>query len=507
VSVVLLILQWHETQRQIFGRSLLQIWKNVFILLGMKWYCVSILMLFATLSWSQYILVSEGLEVRTDRTYELLGHYSDKYMVLSYGTNVFSIHNYDQNLFLTSTQEFELPDRRCRIIHAYPFENRFFVLYTTEKQDTIYVVNQSYHSNFEKIKTDTVMALQKGFQNYTFRYTFSEDKSKLGLSAVRSNEVSHYLVYDVEYEEVVQSGGLLLSDFDFYEEYRKSLVTNSGIFYLIFERNNFSYRRDDHAFFIYKFRDSGEQEESILPMKTLLTYDAHFLYDNRNNKLVICGLGSEKNLNQAEMIFQVRQDPKDPDYFEYATFVFHNNLLNDFYGKDRRTKLDYLEDIQIQDVVLMDDGSSILILEEVQKMERMTSSGRIDYYGSRFTVDYHYENLLLFHLSNSEGKSWQKLLPKRQFSNDDDGAYSSYFLFKNPNHLRLIYNDEIRNENTVSEYIIRSNGASLRTNLLSTDFQKLRLQVRNGMQISSHGILIPSIRGKVLKILLIDYLN
>lgn len=155
----------------------------------------------------------------------------------------------------------------------------------------------------------------------------------------------------------------------------------------------------------------------------------------------------------------------------------------------------------------MDDGSSILILEEVQKMERMTSSGRIDYYGSRFTVDYHYENLLLFHLSNSEGKSWQKLLPKRQFSNDDDGAYSSYFLFKNPNHLRLIYNDEIRNENTVSEYIIRSNGASLRTNLLSTDFQKLRLQVRNGMQISSHGILIPSIRGKVLKILLIDYLN
>lgn len=473
----------------------------------MKAVYIFIIILCSSFAWGQNILVSEGLDVRTDRTYELLGHYEDKYMVISYGTNVFSIHNYDRNLFLTSSQEFELPDKRCRIIHAYPYEERFFLLYTTEKQDTIYVVNQSYHANFETVKTDTVLTLERSFQNYSFRYTFSEDLSKLGLSVIRSNEVTHYLVYDIRYEELVQTSTLDLPDYDFYEDYRKSLVSNSGIFYLIFEKNNFSYRKEDHAFFIHKYRDSGEGEESILPMKTMLTYDANFLYDNRNNKLIICGLGSEKNLNQAEMIFQVRQDPKDSDYFEYATFVFHNNLLNDFYGNDRRTKFNYLEDIQIQDVVLMEDGSTIMVLEEVQKMERMTSSGRIDYYGSRYTVDYHYENLLLFHLSNSDAESWQKLLPKRQFSNDDEGAYSSYFLFKNPNHLRLIYNDEIRNENTVSEYIIRSNGASLRTNLLSTDFQKLRLQVRNGMQISSHGILIPSIRGKVLKLLLIDYLN
>ncbi len=468
---------------------------------------ITILVFLAHQSWGQNILVSEGLDVRTDRTYELLGQFNDKYMVISYGTNVFSVHNYNENLFLSSTQEFELSDRRSKIIHAYPYEDRFFVLYTTESSDSLYVVNQSYRSNFETQKTDTLLILERGFQNYSFRYTFSEDLSKMGLSAVRSNEVTHYLVYDVKYEELAQVGPVNIPPYDVYEDYRKSLVTNSGIFYLIFEKNNFTYRKDDHAFFIYKFRDSGESEESILPMKTVLTYDANFLYDNRNHKLIICGLGSEKNLSQADLIFQVRQDPKDTDYFEYATFNFHNNLLNDFYGNTRKTKINYLEDIQIQDVVLMDDGSAILILEEVQKMERMTSSGRIDYYGSRYTVDYHYENLLLFHLSNSEAQSWQKLLPKRQFSNDDQGAYSSYFLFKNPNHLRLIYNDEIRNENTVSEYIIRSNGASLRTNLLSTDFQKLRLQVRNGMQISSHGILIPSIRGKVLRLLLIDYLN
>ncbi|MBY5957314.1 hypothetical protein KUV50_04140 [Membranicola marinus] len=473
----------------------------------MKFTIFSFFLFLTTTVFSQNIVVSEGLDVRTDRTYELLGDFEDKYMIASYSEDAFTLHNFNQDLFLTSAQEFNLPHKKCRIIHMYSYEDRYFVLYSAEEKDTLYIVNQSYQPNFEKIKTDTILKLERNFQNYSFRYTFSEDRSKFGLTVIRSNEIIGYAVYDIKYEEIVQTSAIQLADFDFYDDYRKSLVTNSGIFYLIFEQNNFLYKKEDHAFFIYKLREAGEMEESILPMKSLLVYDANFLYDNQNHKLIICGLGSEKDLNRAELIFRVKQDPKDQDVFEYATFVFHNNLLNDFYGNDRRAKFDYLEDIQIQDVILMDNGSTIMVLEEVQKMERMTSSGRIDYYGSRYTVDYHYENLLLFHLSSNENDSWQKLLPKRQFSNDDEGAYSSYFLFKNPNHLRLIYNDEIRNENTVSEYIIRPNGASLRTNLLSTDFQKLRLQVRNGMQLSGHRVLIPSMRGKVLKLLMIDYLN
>lgn len=472
----------------------------------MKGLMISFFLVLTTLTTAQNILVSEGLDVRTDLSYELLGDFGDKYMVASYVDDKFTLYNYDTELYLTSEQEFYLPDKKAKIIHVYPFEDRFSVLYTIPDRDTVLLINQSYKINFEKIKTDTLLHLKRDFQNLKFRYTFSEDKARLGLSIIRGDNLIHYLVYDVAYEEIVHESPLNLGSFAFYEDYRKSVLTNSGILYLIFEQNNTPGKKEEHAFFLYKIRDAGVVEESILPMKTMLTYDANFLYDNRNNKLIICGLGSEKNLDRADMIFQVKQDPKDPDHFEFLTFVFHNNLLNDFYGPNRKARFDYLQNIQIQDVVMLEDGSSILILEEVRKMQRMSTGGRIDYYGSRFTVDYHYENILLFYLSDRDG-SWQKLLPKRQFSNDDEGAYSSYFLFKNPNHLRLIYNDEIRNENTVSEYIIRPNGASLRTNLLSTEFQKLRLQVRHGMQISDHGLLIPSMRGKELKLLLIDYLN
>lgn len=472
----------------------------------MKGLITSFLLIYATLLTGQSILVSEGLDIRSDLSYELLGDFGDKYMVASYSDDKFTIHNYDSELFLSSEQEFFLPDKKARIIHIYPFEDRFSLLYTMPERDTIWVINQSYGTNFDKLKTDTLLHLEKDFRRLSFRYTFSEDKQKLGLTVIRGDDLIHYMVYDVAYEEIVHESPLDLGLFAFYDDYRKSVLSNSGILYLIFEQNNTFRKMDEHAFFIYKIRDANVVEESILPMKTMLTYDAKFLYDNRNNKLIICGLGSEENRERAEMIFQVKQDPKDPDYFEFLTFVFHNNLLNDFYGPNRKARFDYLQNVQIQDVVLLDDGSSVLLLEEVRKLQRVTTGGRIDYYGSRFTVDYHYENILMFYLTDS-GDSWQKLLPKRQFSNDDEGAYSSYFLFKNPNHFRLIYNDEIRNENTVSEYIIRPNGSSLRTNLLSTEFQRLRLQVRHGMQLSGHRLMIPSIRGKEMKLLMIDYLN
>ncbi|WP_236979312.1 hypothetical protein [Membranihabitans maritimus] len=464
----------------------------------------------------QRILVSEALDVRTDLTYELLGKFGDKYMLASYSDYEFTIHNYNPELYLTSNQEFELENKNSDIIHIFsdPNEERFNILHAIKDRDTTYVVNQPYKPNLESERPDTLLYLARSFQSYRFRYTFSEDKSKMGLLVMQGGDLIGYLVYDLIYKEPLfidfidpEQGESGFGKFDFYDDYRKSVVTNSGILYMIFEQNNYYFKREEHAFYIFKARDAGDLVTAHLPMKNLLTYDAFFSYDNYNNKLLICGLGSEKNLDRARVIFQVKQDPKSFSDFEITTFSFQENLLNDFYGNNNKSRRDYLQNVRIQDVLLVNDGGAILVLEEVKEMERVTSGGRIDYYGSRYTVDYHYENLMLFYLSADSKKLWQKLLPKRQYSNDDEGAYSSYFVFKNPNHLRFIYNDEIRNENTVSEYLVRPNGASLRTNLLSTDFQKLRLQVRNAVQTTSHQVLIPSLRGKILKLLLIDYLN
>ena len=63
--------------------------------------------------------------------------------------------------------------------------------------------------------------------------------------------------------------------------------------------------------------------------------------------------------------------------------------------------------------------------------------------------------------------------------------FSSYFLVKTPKSLRFLYNDEVKYENPVSEYVVRGNGTAKRNALFSTHGKKLKLRIRDALQISS----------------------
>ena len=102
-------------------------------------------------------------------------------------------------------------------------------------------------------------------------------------------------------------------------------------------------------------------------------------------------------------------------------------------------------------------------------------------------------------------KHWELILPKKQFSQDDGGVYSSYFLFKTPSQLRLMFNDEIKPKNTVSEYIVRGDGTFERKSVLNTENLELKMRFRDAVQLDSDEILIPSERRNRLKLVKLEY--
>ena len=80
----------------------------------------------------------------------------------------------------------------------------------------------------------------------------------------------------------------------------------------------------------------------------------------------------------------------------------------------------------------------------------MTTANRSMVYDnmSRSVVDYFYEDLFVLAFYPDGNLHWNTILHKKQYSQDDEGVFSSYFLFKTPAFLRLIFNDEIKFENT-----------------------------------------------------------
>ena len=128
-----------------------------------------------------------------------------------------------------------------------------------------------------------------------------------------------------------------------------------------------------------------------------------------------------------------------------------------------------------------------------------------DYFPPRGFIDYYHEDLILF-ATYADGKEhWKKILFKKQFSQDDDGIYSSYFLFKTPSRLRLIYNDEIKNANTVSEYVLDPTGDAERKSVLSTEYQNLKLRFRDAIQTGPQSIIVPSEKSWKINLVKIDF--
>jgi hypothetical protein len=83
--------------------------------------------------------------------------------------------------------------------------------------------------------------------------------------------------------------------------------------------------------------------------------------------------------------------------------------------------------------------------------------------------------------------------------------FSSFFLFKSPTNLRLLFNDEIKYENTVSEYVVNGLGGFERKSLLSTENLELKLRFRDALQVSATEVIVVSERRNRLKLVKLQY--
>ena len=78
-------------------------------------------------------------------------------------------------------------------------------------------------------------------------------------------------------------------------------------------------------------------------------------------------------------------------------------------------------------------------------------------------------------------------------------------MLKTRSILRFLYNDEIKQENVVNEYILTGIGKPDRKNIMNTAGAELMLVMRNALQISADEVIIPSERRRQLKLVKLTY--
>jgi hypothetical protein len=285
---------------------------------------------------------------------------------------------------------------------------------------------------------------------------------------------------------------------------RDMAVSNKGDVFVVFDQDRLSDR--DKMFNVLRINSTTHEAKiTEVHLGDLVATDLHIAVDNLYSDLALSGLFSEKSSGKSKGIFLVKIGLNDGQV-QLRTVLFDEMLLQSIYGKEVSTNKG-VSNFAIQDIVLRQDGGALLIAEMAKEYSRRPNMpGRRDFgYPRGGWVDYYYEDLIVLSLHPDGSEHWNTVLHKKQYSQDDDAMYSSYFLFKTPEKLRLIFNDEIRQENMVSEYIIRGNGYYHRQSVFSTDYQRLRLRLRDAVQVSYNVCVVPSERNGRLSLVKITF--
>ena len=454
---------------------------------------------------SQVITVSEPIMMRNDIAYYIIGEQKDNVLLFRDKESEFEVHAYDAGMRMKWNKEIELDRGRPKIFEVISGDGDFDVLYRFRRKRDSYLKIHRYDAAANLLDSVTVKNLGSAYFTPEYEVRISEDKRKVLL--VDYDRISKFnaMVIDLDSMKVMWEKPFLDDDFFPIRTLDEMLVDNRGNAYIVFDKDNRKISRSEHRLEVFTAGpDFSDVRKITIPFPEKLIYDAKYIIDNLNKKLVVAGLYSEKNKGRANGHFYLSSEIPTGTPFVLEYHPFSKEQASILLDKKLQENVG-IPQMNVQEIVLRRDGGILMIGEQVKLNERNGGgASRVDSYGN-YIVDYFYDNIFVASVHPNGAMHWEEILHKRQFSQDDGASYSSYFLMKTPKNLRMIFNDDIRNENLVSEYIIAPSGSKDRNSVFNTERQNLRLRFRDAVQIASNELIVPSERKNRIKLVRVTY--
>ena len=470
------------------------------------------LIIFLVGGYAQVVSSSEVINIRNDYGYEILGEVNDH--ILLYRDKGFEqrLMVYDKSLEFVRERKIDIDRNKPRIFGLASRDTSFLAFYGY-KEDGFDIIGVSAFNEYaEELDTMTIFEKKKTFfGGRDYVHVLSEDKSKTLIYSVEKKNEFVPIVFDNENFEPILTDEYKIENRNLRQDLIDVQVTNQGDALLLLQLNNSRFKNEKHLVeVIYIQGKTGAVNISQIPLPNVYTQSIHMSYDNYRRNLSVSGLYNDKSSSESVGYFYTQKPVANPRIsLDVNFYEFDQRFIDEIYGR-KSNKKKGIKDFKLVSSISRQDGGKILIAEMQKKFSRnpsYDSSYGTNYgnLGVRAWVDYFNEDLIAIALRPNGEEHWKKIMYKKQFSQDDGAIFSSFFMFQTPSRLRIIYNDEIKKDNIVSEYVLGPLGKNKRQSIFSTEYQNIRLRLKEAIQISNSEILIPSERSRNLSIVKIAY--
>ncbi len=449
---------------------------------------------------AQRVTVSLPIEIDRAR-YTLLGKVGDYNMLFLDSRREFKLLAFDKEMHKLWTRSLREEPADVSVSGIYALNKQIEFFYSTRVKDSTYLIHRTY--NVQSVPVDSTIVLKKDkVMTRSFLFTRSEDKSKVLFFNPIHRKTLQLYVYDVIkkkllWKDVITFDESVNNEFQFIE------ISNSGTVFLVFDENNNRFRRNSHHLKVYTIHGENTVTVERIDFEDRLTTQLSGKYDNQNHLLLIAGFYSDHSQSESNGLFLFRAGRKSAGAQSYFK-SFDKETIYKLLDK-RQRNVNGISDLKIADILLT-QGGGVVICGEIRKeyFNRMNYASGFSPYGSG-SVDYYYEDIVAIALSSTDEYLWTRVIHKRQYSQDDNAVYSSFFVFRVPSFLELIFNDEISRNSTVSAFGMNGLGEVNRFNLMSTGLQDLRIRFTEAIQTSSSSFIAPSDYKGELKLVYVQF--
>lgn len=187
--------------------------------------------------------------------------------------------------------------------------------------------------------------------------------------------------------------------------------------------------------------DSNSVWKYNIESENRLITDVDFILNSRG-EILVPGFYSLPGKEGTQGTFFMSVDRKTHQVRSSAVKAFDKTLVLDFINEKRYNRGQGLPGFNINYTVPLSDGGLYVVSEQYYMTEVCGRDGRgfisCNYY-------YYYNSIVVFKIDETGNIVWNAVIPKYQFSINDEGFYSSYSLAVTGDKLHFIYNDHPKN--------------------------------------------------------------
>ncbi len=429
---------------------------------------------------AQDIVLSEAIYIPQESSYQLIGKVDSLILIYKKTNNTVTIEGFDQQLQKLWSKKIDFPKNTfVKILKTITSKNSFQLLYTYQQKGINYIQLKRIASDAKEITDQTILQYKSIFTNpYCL---VSKNKKQLLISYFANNKTYLYNFdlksnksrWHKEIDKIKNKESL---------DWEQLVINNQGdVFYYKY----LGKIKASYPLVCYRISPNLATDTLWFAYEN---YSLESEYDEINQQLTLVGLYEQnKSMGNTDKGAKGIFHAKWASYQKKISPIVFNTLPVFLDPNSNKNKVHLIENYVPMPLVLRKNGGLLFIAEQRYIYQSMGAFGDQSPEGDN---DYIYKNILISSISPNGKIEWSELLHKEQTSSNDNARYSSFFVFKNRAAIRLLFNDNIRWDSGILEYIIDTKDDVSR-NVIPHHKKKydVTLELSHSLQISKNSFI------------------